>query len=169
LNLSSDEGQRFTSRFLNNTQSTKGGDTKLPCILLIEDNEADSFLVEQALVENDVRAELMVLRDGEEALTFIDAVENGRMKCPDLIVLDLNLPKKSGHEVLAKMRSTDTCREVPVVVLSSSVVLVDTNESKRLGVVRHIQKPPNFEQFMRVGAVLKALLSGGSTPMEPIR
>jgi chemotaxis family two-component system response regulator Rcp1 len=169
LNLSSDEGQRFTSRFLNNRQSTEGGDTKLPCILLIEDNEADSFLVEQALVENDVRAELMVLRDGEEAVEFIDAVDNGRMKCPDLIVLDLNLPKKSGHEVLAKMRSADTCREVPVVVLSSSVVLIDTNESKRLGarlgVVRHIQKPANLEQFIRVGAVLKAVLSGGGTPM----
>jgi CheY-like chemotaxis protein len=163
LNLSSDEAQRFTSRFLTNSQSTEGGDTKLPSILLIEDNEADAFLVEQALMEHDVRAELIVLRDGEAASNFIDAVENDRTKCPNLIVLDLNLPKKSGHEVLAKMRSSGTCREVPVVVLSSSVMNLDTKESERLGVVRHLQKPPNLQEFMRVGAVLKALLSSGGT------
>ena len=85
------------------------------------------------------------------------------MACPDLFILDLKLPKKSGHEILAKMRSTGTCSEVPVVVLSSSAALLDTKESKRLNVIRDIQKPLNLEDFMRIGAVLKALLSGTSS------
>jgi DNA-binding response OmpR family regulator len=163
LNLSPEEGQRFTSRSPDNKQSGESSDTKQPCILLVEDNESDSFLVRQALKEHGVQAELTVLRDGEEAFDFIDAVENGLKKCPDLLILDLKLPKKSGHEVLTKMRSTATCSQVPVVVLSSSAAVLDINESKRLGVVRHIQKPLNLEDFMRIGAVLKTLLS--STPL----
>jgi DNA-binding response OmpR family regulator len=160
LNLSPDKDQRFTSRSLRDTQSGEGSDTSRRCILLVEDNESDAFLVAQALKEHRVQADLTVLRDGEEAFDFIDAVQNGLRRCPDLIILDLKLPKKTGHEVLAKMRSTGTCSEVPVVVLSSSAALLDMTESRRLGVVRHIQKPVNLDEFMRIGAVLKALLSG---------
>jgi len=129
-------------------------------IVLVEDNESDAFLVGQALREHSVRAELTVLRDGEEAFHFLDAVDNGLKQCPDLFILDLKLPKKTGHEVLARMRSTGACSEVPVVVLSSSLALLDTKESKRLGVVRHIQKPLNLDEFIRIGAVLKAVLNG---------
>jgi CheY-like chemotaxis protein len=104
----------------------------------------------------------MVLGDGDEAMQFIDAVEGGFMNCPDLIVLDINLPKKSGHEVLGRMRSSGKCAHVPVVVLSSSTALSDMLESKRLGVVRHIQKPTDLEAFLGIGGVLKSLLSGQS-------
>jgi CheY-like chemotaxis protein len=163
LNLSSDEDRRFSSRFPHEEQSAESIDKSRPSILLIEDNEADVFLVEQALKEHDVRAAVKVLRDGQQASDFIDAIENGVMKCPDLMILDLNLPKKSGHEVLAKMRSSGTCRQVPVVILSSSTVISDINESKRLGVVHHIQKPSDLATFMSIGGVLKALLSGQIT------
>jgi CheY-like chemotaxis protein len=163
LNLSSDEDRRSSSRFPHKEQSAESIDKSGPSILLIEDNEADAFLVQQALKEHDVRATIEILRDGQQASDFIDAIENGIMKCPDLMILDLNLPKKSGHEVLAKMRSSGTCREVPVVILSSSAVVSDRNESKRLGAVRHIQKPSDLAAFMSIGGVLKALLSGQKT------
>jgi two-component system, chemotaxis family, response regulator Rcp1 len=163
LNLSSDEERRSSSRFRPGKQ-TDADDAATPLrILLIEDNEGDVFLIGESLKENDVQAELKVIRDGQDAFAFIDAADSGLERCPDLVVLDLNLPKRSGHEILAKMRESGTCREVPVVILSSSAVVSETEESKRLGVVRHIQKPSNLEEFMRIGAVLKALLADGIT------
>jgi CheY-like chemotaxis protein len=129
-------------------------------ILLIEDNAADVYLVEQALQAHHVEAPLTVLRDGEQGLRFIEAVESGLMECPALIVLDLNLPKVPGHQILARMRSTSTCSKVPVIVLSSSKAPADTQESKRLDVQRHIQKPATFDEFMQIGAVFKAFFTG---------
>ncbi len=163
MNLGSDEDRRSSSRFLPDEQPDERSGTHRPCILLIEDNSADAFLVEAALKENDVQAELRVVRDGEEAFELVDAIDQGLSSCPDLVVLDLNLPKKSGHEVLRKMRESAACRDVPVVILSSSALMAETDESKRLGVARHIQKPVNLAEFMRIGAVLKAILSGRTT------
>jgi CheY-like chemotaxis protein len=163
LNRSSDEERRSSSGFRPGKQTDADNAAAPLRILLIEDNEGDAFLVGEALKENDVEAELKVIRDGQDAFAFIDAADSGLERCPDLVVLDLNLPKKSGHEILAKMRESGTCREVPVVILSSSAVVSETEESKRLGVVRHIQKPSNLEEFMRIGAVLKALLADGIT------
>lgn len=160
MNLNWDEDQRLSSQFRDKSHSAESEDANRPSILLIEDNEADAFLVQQALKQHDVRANLRVLQDGGQASDFFDAVQNGMMTCPDLVILDLNLPKLSGHEVLQKMRNGNTCREVPVVVLSSSAVFADTKESKRLGVACHIQKPSDFEEFMKIGAVLKSLLTG---------
>jgi two-component system, chemotaxis family, response regulator Rcp1 len=163
LNLSSDEERRSSSRFRPGKQTDAGNAATPVRILLIEDNEGDAFLVAEALKENGVQAELKVIRDGEEAFAFIDAADYGLEQSPDLVVLDLNLPKKSGHEILAKMREGGAFREVPVVILSSSAVVSETENSKRLGVVRHLQKPSNLEEFMRIGAVLKALLASGIT------
>jgi CheY-like chemotaxis protein len=163
LNPTWDEDPPFSSQFPRLDQSAETSDETIRSILLIEDNSADVLLVQQALQEHDVRAALTVLRDGEEAMRFIDAVEGGFMNCPDLIVLDINLPKKSGYEVLGRMRSSGKCAHVPVVVLSSSTAFADMLESKRLGVVRHIQKPTDLEAFLRIGGVLKSLLGGGQS------
>jgi CheY-like chemotaxis protein len=163
LNLSSDEDRRSSSPFPDNTHTDERNATKPHCILLIEDSKADALLVEEALKENDVVAELRVIRDGEQAINFVEAIERGFEPCPDLVVLDLNLPRKSGHDVLRRMRETETCKNVPVVILSSSAIAGETEESKRLGVLHHIQKPATLGEFMRIGSVLKELLGGPIT------
>ncbi len=90
---------------------------KIPCILLVEDNSADVDLVREALEEHAVRCELVLTTDGEHAIEFLESVDTGKTRCPDLIILDLNLPKKPGHEVLRRVRTSLKCNHVPVVVL----------------------------------------------------
>src|SRR6516225_7932816 len=91
------------------------------CIVLIEDNQADSFLLRKALEEAELYFELTVLEDGATALEFFcqrDA--DPKLASPDLVVLDLNLPKYDGVEVLLGLRRSKTGRDIPVIITSSS-------------------------------------------------
>ncbi|MGH9633004.1 MAG: response regulator [Bryobacteraceae bacterium] len=129
------------------------------CILLVEDNPADVTLVREALEEHRVDCNLVVLRDGEEAVEFIEQVDEGDAACPQLVILDLNLPKKTGREVLERMRTSPVCGRVPVAILSSSDAARDKEVTARLGVSRYIRKPSNLDEFLRIGGILKDLLT----------
>src|SRR5579863_5222777 len=89
-------------------------------IVIVEDNPADVLLLRAALATHHVNSVLYVARDGDEAIRVLDDVDNTEIPCPDLIVLDLNLPRRSGFEVLARVRSSEKCGKKPVVILSSS-------------------------------------------------
>src|SRR4051812_9690862 len=90
-------------------------------ILLAEDNPADVFLVREALAAHALQVNLHVVKDGEAAIRFIEAVDQADdLRCPELVLLDLNLPKKSGLEVLATLRRSIKCAKVPVAIISSS-------------------------------------------------
>src|SRR5580700_7014128 len=90
-------------------------------ILLAEDNPADVFLVRQALAGSGVLFNLRVVSDGDEALNFIDGLERGSaLGCPELLLLDLHLPKRDGDEVLQRLRASARCGHTPVVILTSS-------------------------------------------------
>lgn len=128
------------------------------CVLLVEDNPADVGLVRYALAEHGIRYELVVIRDGEQALQFIEKVDAGSQPCPELIILDLNLPKTNGREVLQRMRESPVFEEVPVVILSSSDATKDKQETAALGASRYIRKPSNLDDFLKIGSVLKTLL-----------
>jgi len=128
-------------------------------ILLVEDNDADVYLVRKALQTTDLRFELTVLQDGAEALAFV--LREGKhcaRSVPDLVVLDLNLPKADGLQVLRTIRERETFSSVPVAVLSSSASPKDRDESGKLSVDRYIQKPADLEEFLQIGQVLKELL-----------
>jgi len=129
-------------------------------ILLVEDNPADVLLVREALNWNDVRSKLLVVYDGDEAIHFIEMIEGAPDPCPSLIVLDLNLPRKNGFDVLRRVRSSAKCGAGPVVILSSSEALADRAEAARLGASCYIRKPSNLKDVMSVGEQLKALLEG---------
>jgi DNA-binding response OmpR family regulator len=127
-------------------------------ILLAEDSPADAGLVRRALEENGVEGELVVIADGEKAIEFIQAIDAEAARCPDLAIVDLNLPKKPGREVLASMRASERCRHIPVIILSSSDAERDKADAVRFGASRYIRKPSNLDDFLSLGLIFKAAL-----------
>lgn len=120
-------------------------------ILLIEDNEEDELLTLRAFKKNNIANELVVVRDGAEALDFlfIRGKYNDRnpRKQPQLILLDLKLPKISGLDVLKEIRSNPQTQLLPVVILTSSSQEMDILNGYKNGANAFIRKPVNFEQF----------------------
>lgn len=130
-----------------------------PVVLLVEDSPADTYLVRQSLKKHLKNFELTVLDDGEKAFHLIENTEaNPTLRCPSLLLLDLNLPKRSGHEVLQRMRRSTKCHHVPVVILTSSDSPVDRAETARLGATAYFRKPSDLEAFMRIGEVVQNIL-----------
>jgi two-component system, chemotaxis family, response regulator Rcp1 len=129
----------------------------MPEILLAEDNPADVYLIREALKEHEVECTVRTAADGKEVLALLSA---GGAWNPDLIILDLNLPRHDGIEILQKLRSTEGIAGVPVVVLTSSDSPRDRQAANELGATRYVRKPSNLEQFLQLGAVFKELLTG---------
>lgn len=124
-------------------------------ILLVEDNPGDVRLVREALQKGKVRTRLSVAEDGEEALAFLrrEGQHTGAIR-PDIILLDLNLPKKDGHRMLADMKGDPALQCIPVVVLTTSTAQEDIAQSYALHANCYIIKPMDLEQFF---AVMKAI------------
>jgi DNA-binding response OmpR family regulator len=115
-------------------------------------------LIREALEQHGIDGELIVLSDGEAAVHFIESLDAQRAECPDLVILDLNLPKKTGREVLECVRQSVTCRRAPVAILSSSDTADDRAETTRLGASRYIRKPMRLREFLSLGAIFKTML-----------
>jgi two-component system, response regulator len=128
-------------------------------ILLVEDNPDDELLTLRALRKNDVTGEVVVARDGVEALDYLfgTGAYAGRdtSVMPQLILLDLKLPKIDGLEVLRRLRADERSRLLPVVILTSSREQRDMLEGYGLGANSYVRKPVNFEQFVRAVEQLK--------------
>jgi CheY-like chemotaxis protein len=123
-------------------------------ILLVEDNPADAELTLRALRKNNLANLIHLARDGEEALDFLFCrgahVTRSFDAGPDLILLDLKLPKVDGLEVLQEVKASPRTRAIPIVILTSSKEERDLVNSYRLGVNSYIQKPVNFAEFQEV-------------------
>jgi len=120
-------------------------------ILLVEDNAADVRLTEEALREGKVRNNLHVARDGMEALEFLRRQgKYAKATRPDLILLDLNLPRRDGREVLAEIKDDPSLKMIPVVVLTTSSAEADILKSYKLHANCYITKPVDLEQFVSV-------------------
>ncbi len=120
-------------------------------ILLIEDNRQDELLTIRALRQNGIQHQILVCRDGVEALDWIfrrgSFRDRDRELVPTVTLLDLKLPRLDGHEVLAKMRAEATTKNWPVVVLTSSKEESDVDRSYENGANSYVQKPVNFAEF----------------------
>lgn len=120
-------------------------------ILLVEDNPGDVRLTEEVLKEGKVRNILNIVRDGVEALHFLRKEERySDAKDPDLILLDLNLPKKDGREVLEDIKSDINLRRIPVIVLTTSQAEEDILKVYNLNANCYISKPVDLDQFINV-------------------
>jgi CheY-like chemotaxis protein len=138
-------------------------------ILLVEDNPDDELLTLRALKKNDVTGEVVVARDGAEALDYLFATGEyaGRdtSVMPQLILLDLKLPKIDGLEVLRRLRADGRTRLLPVVILTSSKEVKDMLDGYGSGANSYVRKPVTFEQFVRAVEQLKLYwLSLNETP-----
>ena len=125
-------------------------------ILLVEDNPGDVYLLEKTLVSRNLNYELIHFNDGEQA---IRALQSDESTIPDLIILDLNLPRRGGFDVLQTIRGKPAMVGVPVAILTSSVVEKDRHRIAVSGGERYIHKPPELEGFLeQVGFAIEELL-----------
>jgi len=132
-------------------------------ILVIEDNASDVFLLNRALNQQDFQFELVPLPTGDEALAFIRGQgASAGAAIPDLILVDLNLAKYTGEDILREIRSAPHLSGIPVCVWSSSRSRRDEALLHDLDVTRFITKPSGLGQFMEIGRIIKDLLAGRS-------
>ncbi len=122
-----------------------------PRILLVEDNAGDVRLTREALLEADVAVDLVAVPDGEQALEYLRGEgEHAGAPRPDLILLDLNLPRKDGREVLEEIKADPGLRSIPVVVLTSSESEKDILRAYELHANCYVSKPVDLGQFLDV-------------------
>jgi CheY-like chemotaxis protein len=120
-------------------------------ILLVEDNKGDVGLIEEVFEEAKIRNRFHTAEDGEEAMLYLRGKEKfSDSRRPDLILLDLNLPKKNGHEVLREVKEDINLKNIPVVILTSSSAEMDITRAYGLHANAYITKPLDFDQFMKV-------------------
>ena len=126
-------------------------DNKLVDILLVEDNEGDARLAKEAMRDSKIRNTLHHVSDGEEAMAFLRKEgKYAKAPRPDLVLLDLNLPKKDGRQVLAEIKNDDELKRIPVVILTVSSAEEDILKSYNLHANCFITKPIDLSQFMKV-------------------
>ncbi len=143
---------------MNATSICQAGEARNPAemervieILLVEDNQGDIRLCQEALKRSEIPTNLSVARDGVEALTFLNRKDRyADAPRPDMILLDLNLPKKDGREVLAEIKTSDNLKSIPVIILTTSRARDDIIMSYNLHANSYITKSINFKQFIKV-------------------
>ena len=125
-------------------------------ILLVEDNPGDVRLTQEALKESKILNRLAVVCDGEEAMAALrNEGQYADLPRPDLVLLDLNLPRKDGREVLADIKADPDLRRIPVVVLTTSEAEQDILKAYDLHANCYIVKPVDFEQFIKVVRIIE--------------
>ncbi len=133
-------------------------------VLLADDNPSDVYLIREALREHAVDCLLHVVTDGKDALGVIAGETAGAdTGSISLIILDLNLPRHDGIEILQKLRESVTLEHVPVVVLTSSDSPRDRLLANQLGATRYLRKPSSLDDFLSLGAIFKDLLGQTET------
>lgn len=135
------------------------GDAPRRQVLVVEDNRTDVTLLRLAFAEHGIDHELLVLDDGEKALDYVAKLDHGML--PDLVIVDLNLPKRDGIEVLEKMRSTSALDQIPIVVFTTSDSPREKETIRRIGITAYIRKPTDLDGFLAVGGTIQKLLKAG--------
>ena len=129
-------------------------------IVLVEDAEPDVILVREALEQSGLEFDLRVFDDGEQGVDFVENMDrDATITRPHLFLLDLNLPKKSGGQILERVRQSTTCSEVPVVILTSSDSHKDKAQAANLKATGYFRKPSRLDEFMKLGPYIRDLLT----------
>ena len=118
-------------------------------VLLVEDDPVDSELTIEVLQQSKLKVEIESIADGETAEKYLLS-EQKNNHLPDLILLDLNLPKKNGKEVLRSIKKMDTIKKIPVVILTSSTAAIDIQDCYKMGASCYVTKPVGMEEFIKV-------------------
>lgn len=119
-------------------------------MLLVEDSPSDVRLIREALKETPLEVQVALARDGVEAMEYLRKSETGLTERPDIILLDLNLPRKSGREVLAEVKAAPSLKQIPVLVMTSSKADSDVVQAYNLNANCYITKPGDLRQYVDV-------------------
>lgn len=127
-------------------------------LLLAEDNLPDVLLVREAIKNEKLPLEIYTAPDGEKAIDFfVKADSDPNAPCPHVLLLDLNLPKVDGFEVLRRIRASNRCRDIPVLVVTSSDSPDDRRQAASLG-AGYFRKPITYDEFAKIGPILRQFL-----------
>jgi CheY-like chemotaxis protein len=126
--------------------------------VVIEDNAADVYLIREALKQEFVHVELDVFDNGEAVSKLVDRLTNECSERPDIILLDLNLPRCDGKEVLRRLRQISGGQRAPVMIITSSNSPRDRDDCLSLGAAYYFRKPSDLSEFMRIGSVIRDLV-----------
>jgi len=125
--------------------------TTAPTILLVEDDDNDVVLIQRALRKSTIVASLQTVRDGEQAIHYLggegEYADRGKFPLPLMVLLDLKLPRRTGHEVLQWVRAREGLKRLPIVVLTSSRESADVNRAYDLGANSYLVKPVTFDSL----------------------
>jgi len=122
----------------------------------VEDNPADVFLIRETIEASGIRVPVHVVKDGEAATRFFDSADrDDSAPCPVLVILDINLPKKPGLEVLQHLRRSPRCREASVIVVSTSSAAKDREKLLMSGADAYFCKPSTYEGFLKLGILIQ--------------
>lgn len=136
-------------------------------ILVVEDNKADVFLIRSAIELAQLNADLHIATDGEKAVTFLaERDQDDCLPAPDLVILDINLPKKHGSEVLRHLRLSRRSAKAAVVVVTSSESEGDRRQMMQFGADAYFSKPSDYDAFMKLGDLIKKLLFSLEFPAQ---
>src|ERR1700677_4313667 len=129
-------------------------------IVLVEDAEPDVILVREALEQSGLEFELRVFDDGEQGVDFVENIDrDATITRPHLFLLDLNLPKKTGGQILERVRQSPRCGQIPVVILTSSDSQRDKAQAAKLNATGYFRKPSRLDEFMKLGPYVRDLLT----------
>lgn len=123
-------------------------------ILLVEDNPGDIFLIRQALLEHQIDAELFIAQDGDEFTALLEKLGDSVPR-PDVLLLDLNLPRIEGPDLFRRVRGHTLCSDAPLIVVTSSDSAKDRAWTSEFGVSHYFRKPSDFAEFMQLGALIR--------------
>ena len=131
-------------------------------VLVVEDNPTDVFVIKEVLQSCGCDLRVTIAKDGQEALLYLRAlVRDTNAECPAVILLDLNLPKVTGVEVLAEFRKCPRCKRTPVIIVTSSSAAADRVMAQRLGAEAYFQKPSDLAAYMGLAQVVRRVLHVG--------
>jgi CheY-like chemotaxis protein len=134
-------------------------------ILIAEDNKSDVFLIRQALRESGIDAQIHAADDGEKTVRFLEHADaDETAPCPDLILLDINMPRYKGGDILRRLRASRRCANAIVLIVTSSDSQHDRDEMDALGADGYFRKPSEFAEFMKLGHLVRELLTRNRPP-----
>jgi CheY-like chemotaxis protein len=127
-------------------------------IFLAEDNSGDVELVREALQEHHIAYHLQVASDGAEVKGYLARLGDPGAACPDLVLMDLNLPKAHGFELFELFRANERCGRIPVIVVTSSSAPKDRERAVALGAARYFRKPSELAEYMQLGSLIREVV-----------
>ena len=127
-------------------------------LLVVEDSPADVFLLREVMKQEGLSCRMEVAEDGEKAIRILNDVDAGSQQAPDLLLVDLNVPRQNGTQVLEHLRSSPRCGKTPVVMMSTSDTPTERKRAFDLGATEYFCKPSSLTEFMRLGKLVRRLL-----------